>query len=151
MIRGDQSEEIEISPDQVWFGEVLDKGFGKISTEDLLATYDEYNQKIDSGEIESDTDRIMLGADAKALFPSLDTQKCARLVGEEFIPSDLIIEDVNYEVLAKYIAMNWDQGQIRIRGLQRVIPVRTYKFGPRPGMKSNEAKEPGDREEDSSQ
>ena len=129
----------------------MDKGFGLISTEDMLAGYDHNNQKITSGEIDSETERMLLGCDAVALFPSLQPTKCAKIVGDELISSDLKIEDVDYQVLAKYVAMSWNVGQIRCRDLHRIIPTRRSKFGPRPGVKSQEAKEPGDRIEEHSQ
>ena len=34
--------------------------------------------------------------------------------------------------------------------LQRVVPLRRYRFGPKPGIKSQEAQEPDNRNEDSS-
>ena len=70
-------------------GVVLDDGFCCISTEDLLARYDIYNEMVMNGQVDNDTSRIIQGANAVALFPSLDPNKCAQILGEEFGNSDL--------------------------------------------------------------
>ena len=131
-------------------GVVLDKGFGCVSTEDLLARFDVYNRQVKEGTMDCETERVLIGADAVGLFPSLDPDKCAKLVGEEFVTSDMKVQDVDYEVLTKYIAMNMSPGEIRLKGLHKAVPTRRYKYGPRPGVKSKEAYEPEDRDEEHS-
>ena len=83
----------------------------------------------------------MLGADACALFPSLDATKCVRIVNDEFVASDLTVEGADYLELGKYVSLNWPPGKIKLRGLARVCPIRKYKFGPKAGLTSKEAKE----------
>ena len=58
---------------------------------------------------------------------------------------------MDYQVLAKYIAMNLSRGEIRIRNLHKVVPVRKHCHGPVPGIKSQEAKITLDRTEEESQ
>ena len=82
---------------------------------------------------------MLLGADAAALFPSLDANISARIVNEKFVKSDLQVEGVDYLELAKYVSMNWCPGKIKLIGLARVCPIRKFRYGPRPGVKGKEA------------
>ena len=41
---------------------------------------------------------------------------------------------MNYNVMATYVAMGMDESEIRIRKLDRILPVRKYKKGTRPGV-----------------
>ena len=91
-------------------GVVMDDGFGAISTEDLLSRFDEYNQAVKEGKICDSEKRFLTGADAIALFPSMDPDKCAKIVGDEYVNSNMKIGDIDYECVGKYIAMNWNRG-----------------------------------------
>ena len=112
-----------------------------ISTEDYIAREEQYNRELLEGDYGADEgkNRLLLGADAEALFPSLDASISARIVNNEFVKSDLKVEGVDYLELSKYVSMNWCPGKIKIMGLSRVCPVRRHKFGPRPGVKGKEA------------
>ena len=60
----------------------LDEDFEVISTEDAKSKLNDYNElggcRLSEGDL-----RMLIGADAVALFPSLDTTQVARLVAEE--------------------------------------------------------------------
>ena len=57
-----------------------------------------------------------------SIFPSLDLEIVAKMVGREYISSKLKIDNVDYLELGKYIPMNWNPTQIRLAGLQKVVP-----------------------------
>ena len=117
----------------------LEGEFEVISSEDLKARLDEYNQELGSCRIPEGELRMILGVDAIGLFPSLDTRKVARIVADNFLRSDLTVDNVDYLELAKYIALNWTEGRIKLEGLQRVCPTRKCRKGARPGLGSKEA------------
>ena len=113
-----------------------------ISTEDMLAVVEDYNLKVLAGHWQdlNPEDLILLGADVVALFPSLDTSEVAKEVMQEILESDLKIQEVEWKDLARYIAMNMDGSEVKNLRLDRLIPVRKYSRGPRPGITSKEAK-----------
>ena len=62
--------------------------FESISTEDCIARQEEYNTELESGQFPDDegNNRLLLGADACALFPSLDASKCAKILMMNLLP-----------------------------------------------------------------
>jgi len=65
--------------------------------EGYTARNEEYNAKVREGKTSEDEGdrRILLGADAEALFPSLDATKVANIVNEEFVASGLQVDRVD--------------------------------------------------------
>ena len=96
------------------------------------------------------SDRVFLGADAIKLFPSLEQKQVAKLVAQAFLDSDVKVANVDYKELAKYIAVNWQVGRIRMEGLHKVCPKRKKTKGRKPSVSGKEqAKSKSTEEEDS--
>ena len=138
-----------------------------ISTEDMLSKADEYNSKVDSlakpdiheEEVTYETDeeefeeeentkamdsvqteeKVVIGADAEQLYPSLDAERSAKIVKEAAIKSKIKLEGINYNEAARYIVMNSSEAEIRTSGLRRVLPTRRYRKGTTPGVTGVEA------------
>ena len=127
----------------------LEGDFEVISTEDVRARIDEYNTGTSNHLPDRDL-RMILGADAVSLFPSLDTKQVSKIVAQEFLKSNLRVEGIDCKELGKYVGMNWSPTQILLAGLRRVVPVRKFKMGPRPGLGSKEAQGDSLKEEEES-
>ena len=81
---------------------------------------------------------MFLGADAIKLFPSLEQSRVAKLVGKAFLDSEVTISNVDYKEVAKYVAVNWPEGRIRLEGLHLVCPRRKKRRGRKPTMTGKE-------------
>ena len=106
-----------------------------ISTEDMLPEIDRLNQKwIEEGKKVDPKDIFIGSLDAEALYPSLDTKKCARMCGKLFEESPLELKGIDYEWASLYIALNSKPWQIRSWRMGDIIPRRRFKSGQRPGI-----------------
>ena len=103
-----------------------------------------------SGAIENfnAADLLLLGADVKALFPSLDCKEVAKEVMKELLETEMKIDEVDWKELATYLAMNLDQKQVDALPVRRLIPVRRYSRGPRPGCTGKDARDRNVKEAD---
>ena len=84
-----------------------------------------------------DDEVIIVGADAKVLYPSLKADKTARVVKKVAMETEVKIEGVNYKEVARYIAMCSSKTEIKMSGLNRVLPVRRFNKGTTPGVTGN--------------
>ena len=50
----------------------------------------------------------LLAADAEALYPSLNTTQCAKVVRDMFMEADINVEGCNWKEMARYLAMTSD-------------------------------------------
>merc|ERR1711954_361651 len=102
----------------------------------MLSMIDTTNRKwIESGK-KVDPKEIFIGSlDAAALYPSLKTRKCAKLVGEYIRKNKLQFEGVNMKWATLYIALNSEPWKINSWRMGKIIPQRRFTNGPRPCMK----------------
>ena len=85
-------------------------------------------EKIDIGKL------VVTGADAKALYPSLQIRMTARLVKQEAMKTKIKFEGLNYKEMARYVRIGYDHFQIRAMKLERIVPRRRYCHGTEPGI-----------------
>ena len=70
-----------------------------------------------------------------ALYPSLDAEMAALAVKRAVLESDIVWEGVDYKECVRYIALELRcEAKRRMSGLNRVLPVRRFNKGTRPGM-----------------
>ena len=79
--------------------------------------------------------QVIIGADVEALYPSLDTEECARIGKAETLRSKIRWNDLDYLEGARFIALNRTADWCRQSDLRRVLPVRRGKTGSRPGVR----------------
>ena len=81
----------------------------------------------------------MIGSmDVEALYPSIQINRSAKLVGEIVRESGVKIENVDYQTAATYIASNSSRTDISKWGMEKIIPKRRHKKGTRPGPTTGE-------------
>ena len=125
------------------------------STEDLASRMEEFNeiveaQKTGKGMSETDCQFIkyklyvrmkelgqqatITGADAKALYPSLQGRHTARIVRDATLKSSLEVKGMDWQEVTRYVAMGYDPFEKRKMDLGRILPVRRYHKGATPGV-----------------
>ena len=109
-----------------------------ISTEDYLNRLTECNRRLGQEWTEGE-ELVHIGADVKALFPSLSAQRSGRIVREVVLESDLKFEGVDYRAAAMLVMYGMDLFEIRRLGLENIITRRRFHMGQRPGVTSKEA------------
>ena len=106
-----------------------------ISSEEMLSLIDDLNKLL--GEEGPPEEGLCVGSlDVKALYPSLEIGKCARICHDRFLTSDLEFEDVDIKWASIYLALNLKVHQIVRADLQQLVPRRivsaNYKEGKDP-------------------
>ena len=132
-----------------------EENFEIISTEDLLYRVrmcneiikKEWEEKTKTGEIEDMPEIVMVGADVKALFPSIKSRRTGRIVREAVLRSRLQFKGINYRTAALYVRLGMDHFEIRTLGLEKIVPKRKYHTGAEPSVTGREALS-GDPEKD---
>ena len=77
------------------------------------------------GDTGNDLDNlILLGADAEALYPSLQKNITAQVVAEEVIKSTLNFQDVDHREMGRYIYLILSAQEHQERGITHLIPSR---------------------------
>ena len=108
-----------------------------ISSEQLLNLVDTLNEDLQK---EPRGDMIELTAyDAKALYPSLDTEVTAKAVRQEVLQSKIQFEGLNPKEMARYLAVTSDPWEQKAWGVRSLIPTRRYTKGVTPTITSSEA------------
>ena len=81
-----------------------------------------------------------------ALFPSMRGSYTARKIRDAVLEGDLLVEGLDVKEMARYVAIGYQPHEIGALRLGRVIPVRRYRKGVKPGVTGKEAmkKESGD-------
>ena len=100
-----------------------------ISSEDLLSRVDKINKKLKKRQAMGDnTDTldnlILLGADAEALYPSLQKNITADIVSEEILKSPLNFQDLDGREMGRYLYLNMTEEEHLQRGIRHLIPSR---------------------------
>ena len=77
----------------------------------------------------------VIGFDVDALYPSLDWGNTGKVIKDSIMNSNIEWEDIDIMEGCRYIALNWDGDKCRTSSLRRVLPVRRFKTGVRPGLR----------------
>ena len=126
-----------------WVSQILDaasegdtESAESCSTEDMLNQLDELNRGIVKTNTRINKNKLFVGSlDASALYPSLDTVKCAKLCGEYVRESNLEFKGIDWEWATLYVVLNTPQWKINSWRLGSVLPSRRFKQGDRPSIK----------------
>ena len=70
--------------------------------------------------------------DVSALYQSLDQEKSARIIREEFEASGLEVEGVNWRQVALYLAVTVDRDELTREGLTHLAARRKRVRGRKP-------------------
>ena len=93
-----------------------------------------------AGEVENKmvqdkaVNQVVVGSDVEALYPSLQDTKVAEIIFKAIMETKVQFEGVNYQEGARYIVLNCTEQECRLGPLGRVLPVRRYVKGTRPGI-----------------
>ena len=95
--------------------------------------------EVQTGATTSRVKPVLVAADAMALYPSLDRHECARVVREEVIKSEVVVEGTNWREMARYLAITSDPWEWSKWGVRPFIPTKIHNVGPDPGITGKEA------------
>ena len=91
-----------------------------MSSEEMRGAFEEFNEY--NSEIREGCKVVSM--DVKALYPSMTWKAIVQAVKEMIKNSDLVIDDVDWLEVAKYIAVMVPKEEIEAERLERVIPKR---------------------------
>merc|ERR1712096_440423 len=77
---------------------------------------------------------VIVGADAVQMYPSLEAMASGRAAKRATLESKMRIDGVNYTEASRYLAMELGDAERAMSGLRRVLPVRRYRKGTKPGV-----------------
>ena len=97
------------------------------STDDLLAEF----ERVNSSQV-VDGEWIVGSLDVDSLYPSLDIDRCARVVSEKLFDSDLKFEKLVWKEIALYLKFHLSDEEIALEGLDRICPRARSNRGGRP-------------------
>ena len=70
----------------------------------------------------------------EALYPSLNAVEVAQIVYNSILKSKVKFEGVDYTEAVRLIALTSSEQECRLSQLRRVLPVRRFTNGTRPGI-----------------
>ena len=103
------------------------------NTEEMIASLEQANQSAASRDFQ------VWSSDVKALYPSLKVEEVIKVIGQEYLNSNLGI-DVNVEELSLYLAIVMKKADIEREGFEEIICtwVNEGGSGRRPGITTAE-------------
>ena len=117
----DDFEDLEIR--KVKRKESLRKGKGLLSKD------------VDNKLIQDRGSKIQIvGSDVEALYPSLEAVEVAQVVFNAMMKSEIKFRGMNYMEACRMIALTSTEQECRLGPLKRVLPVRRFVNGVRPGI-----------------
>ena len=96
------------------------------NTEEVMAAFSEVNNK------NIDTEIVVGSADVKALYPSLDIEHTAHIVGESFYHSQYEFTEIDNRELSLYIVLNLTQEEIEAEKISKYCHKRKSNRGAPP-------------------
>ena len=91
------------------------------STEEVLRKIKEANLVLQKEEAR----RIMLGSlDVEALYPSIDQKEGPRIVSEAIMKSKIQYTNINYHLVAVYLAVTMDKQRQTREGITHLLPQK---------------------------
>ena len=116
------------------------------STEELLSKIKEANVRLQSPEMLQK--EVMVGSmDVTALYPSIDQVSSAKIVREEYLRSDIEVENIDWRAASLYLALTVDRQELVREGIAHIVPRRKDGRGRKPTVKSPKMSGPLTREE----
>ena len=103
------------------------------NTEEVMEAIEKINE-----EPNNNNDIIIGSLDVKGLYPSLEVERAAEIVRGMVASSAVDVENVDFDELAKYIAINVSDVEIEQSGMRDLVHTRRFTKGPKPGMTSRE-------------
>ena len=120
-----------------WLADILDAVAAAeptdevISGEELLAYVDEVNQRLQEEGLPEQG--LCVGSlDVKALYPSLDINRCAQIIKERIQGTLMEFDGIDYTWASKYIALNMSRIEVIREDLQTLVPKKIAKTGSKP-------------------
>ena len=95
-------------------------------------------------------DLVIFSTDVKSLYPSLDAKQCVAIIGKLVRESSLVVEGVNWDQAALYLAVTLTSEKVQELRLQEVVPTwkRAGGRGRPPGITTKEVRGPLQEEKD---
>ena len=93
------------------------------------------------------TNPVIFSMDVKGMYPALQHEAVAKTCREEFLRSDVSIEEVDKEALSLYLAILYQdrRQELAERGLDDVVHKRRYPRARKILITTEEILEPGER------
>ena len=92
-----------------------------VSTEDFLSKITEFNNKIKSGQINSD--RLMIGSlDVESLYGSIDAKIAAKIVKKRYLKSEIKTDGVDWRWCLIYLKLTMTPHEVVDSQLQGILP-----------------------------
>ena len=73
-------------------------------------------------------------SDVESLYPSLDAMEVAQIVYNAMMKTEIEFKGVNYQEACRMTALTSSEQECRLGRLRRVLPIRRYTNGTRPGI-----------------
>ena len=96
------------------------------SSEEMRASFEKFN---DEDDIEMKKECRVISMDVKALYPSMEWEEITTAVKELIENSQDEVKNVDYEEIAKYLAVTTDKEILEKEGLDEYIPKRKITTG----------------------
>ena len=96
------------------------------NTEEVLASFQEVNER------NIKTELLVGSADVKALYPSLNTDHTAEIVGQTFYESEYNFNEIDERELSLYLAINLKPEELEKREISQYCHKRRHKKGAPP-------------------
>ena len=92
-------------------------------------------EDVDNSLIQDKSRKIQIvGSDVESLYPSLDAIEVAQIVYKCIMETEVKFRGVDYQEACRLIALTSSEQECRLGPLRRVLPVRRYVHGSRPGV-----------------
>ena len=125
-------------------GDRMDKEIGALclSTEEMCGALEMYNRRAGASR-----KPVIFSMDVEGMFPALQHEAVARTCREEFLRSDLVVEEVDVEALGLYLAILYQdrRGELVDLGLDGVVQKRRHPRARKILITTEEVLEPGER------
>ena len=127
-----------------YLGDRMDVEVGAlcISTEEMCGALEIFNTMASTTR-----SPVIFSMDVVAMYPNLQHEGVARTCREEFLRSDMIIEEVDTKALGIYIAILYQdkKEELEALGLDKVVPRRAHPRVKKILITTEEVLEPGER------
>ena len=93
------------------------------STEELLEAFEGFNKTINDN-YSNHIRRIVGSMDAVSLYPNLEANRCAEIILEEVIKSDVTFENIDMHEVGMYLRKNLSSEYIKEEGYEHLLPKK---------------------------
>ena len=78
----------------------------------------------DGNKLHAHKEKVILSMDIKSFYPSIDPVKAASVARKMWENSPLVIENVDYDLLAKYLGTNLSNDEIRKEKIENIVYMK---------------------------